>query len=64
MSAAATPTVAHRHNQSPRVQVLRPGPEAGTKRSNWMYGDNYQSYGLFETASAIDGAPNEISMLF
>ena len=43
---------------------LRPGPEAGASRSNWMYGDNYQGYGLFETASRIDGAPNEISMLF
>lgn len=43
---------------------LRPGPEAGASRSNWMYGDNYQSYGLFETASEIEGAPNEISMLF
>ena len=29
-----------------------------------MYGDNYQSYGLFETASDVEGAPNEISMLF
>ena len=28
-----------------------------------MYGDNYQGYGLFETASTIAGAPNEISML-
>ena len=43
---------------------MRPGPEAGASRSNWMYGDNYQSYGLYETASQIDGAPNEISMLF
>lgn len=43
---------------------LRPGPEADASRSNWMYGDNYQGYGLFETASRIDGAPNEISMLF
>jgi hypothetical protein len=43
---------------------LRPGPQASASGSNWMYGDNYQSYGLFETASAIEGAPNEISMLF
>jgi hypothetical protein len=43
---------------------LRPGPQAGDSSSNWMYGDNYQSYGLFETASNIEGAANEISMLF
>lgn len=43
---------------------LRPGPEASALQSNWMYGDNYQSYGLFETKSSVVGAPNEISMLF
>ena len=43
---------------------LRPGPQAGDLTSRWMYGDNYQSYGLFETKSAIEGAPNEISFLF
>ena len=43
---------------------LRPGPQAGDAESRWMYGDNYQSYGLFETASSIQGAPNEVSMLF
>lgn len=43
---------------------LRPGPQAGASQSNWMYGDNYQGYGLFETASDIEGAANEISMLF
>ena len=43
---------------------LRPGPEADRSRSNWMYGDNYQGYGLFETTSSIHGAANEISMLF
>jgi hypothetical protein len=42
---------------------LRPGPQAGVNRSNWMYGDNYQGYGLYETASDIEGAPNELSML-
>lgn len=42
---------------------LRPGLQARGQRSNWMYGDNYQSYGLFETASADAGAPREISML-
>ena len=42
---------------------LRPGVESGAAHNKWMYGDNYQSYGLFEVASKIDGAPNEISML-
>ncbi len=40
---------------------LRPGPEA---EGRWIYGDNYQSYGLFETKSDVPGLPNEISMLF
>lgn len=43
---------------------LRPGTQAGPTRSNWMYGDNYQGYGLYETKSDVEGAPNEISMLF
>ena len=43
---------------------LRPGPQSSAAGSNWMYGDNYQGYGLFETASERVGAPNEISMLF
>lgn len=43
---------------------LRPGPQAAASRSNWMYGDNYQGYGLFETASDVAGAAQEISMLF
>ncbi|MBC8288776.1 MAG: hypothetical protein H8E37_00510, partial [Planctomycetes bacterium] len=43
---------------------LRPGPQSGDLNSRWTYGDNYQSYGLFETKSSIEGAPNEISMLF
>jgi len=38
---------------------LRPGPEA---EQRWIYGDNYSSYGLIETKSAIPGLPNEISM--
>lgn len=42
----------------------RPGPESGAAHSNWMYGDNYQSYGLFETASEFAGSPNIISMFF
>lgn len=38
---------------------LRPGPEA---EGRWIYGDNYQSYGLYETKSS--GTAKEISMLF
>ncbi len=43
---------------------LRPGPEADAAGSRWMYGDNYQNYGLFETHSEVGGRPNELSMLF
>lgn len=43
---------------------MRPGPQASALASRWMYGDNYQNYGLFETPSAVEGAPNDISMLF
>lgn len=40
---------------------LRPGPEA---EGRWIYGDNYQSYGLFETKADQPGSPNEISLHF
>jgi hypothetical protein len=40
---------------------LRPGPQA---EGRWIYGDNYQTYGLWETASAQPGSPNDISMIF
>ena len=40
---------------------LRPGPQA---EGRWVYGDNYQSYGLWETKSATPGGPNEISLHF
>lgn len=40
---------------------LRPGPEA---EGRWLYGDNYQSYGLWETPAQTTGAPNEISLHF
>jgi len=40
---------------------LRPGPEG---EHRWIYGDNYQSYGLFETPSDTPGLPNEISLHF
>jgi hypothetical protein len=38
---------------------LRPGPQG---EGRWIYGDNYQGYGLFETKAATPGVPNEISM--
>lgn len=37
---------------------IRPGLRT---RENWLYGDNYQSLGLIETRSAIEGAPDELS---
>jgi hypothetical protein len=40
---------------------LRPGPQSA---GHWIYGDNYQSYGLWETKSATLGGPHEISMHF
>jgi hypothetical protein len=40
---------------------LRPGPQA---EGRWIYGDNYQSYGLWETKADSPGMPNEISMHF
>jgi hypothetical protein len=43
---------------------LRPGSQASPTDSRWMYGDNYQNYGLFETPSAVQNDLNELSMLF
>lgn len=40
---------------------LRPGPQA---EGRWIYGDNYQSYGLLETRTDREGMPNEISLQF
>ncbi|MGQ9731357.1 MAG: hypothetical protein ACUVX8_08785, partial [Candidatus Zipacnadales bacterium] len=37
---------------------IRPGLRL---RDNWFYGDNYQNWGLVETASAIEDAPPELS---
>jgi hypothetical protein len=37
-----------------RPGIQRPG--------SWAYGDNYQNWGLVETKSQFDGAPNELSM--
>ena len=38
---------------------LRPGPQL---QGNWAYGDNYQCWGLIETASDLCGAPAELSL--
>ncbi|HOD52192.1 MAG TPA: hypothetical protein PLJ71_20370 [Candidatus Hydrogenedentes bacterium] len=38
---------------------LRPGLRT---RHNWVYGDNYQNWGIVETASPMPGAPREISI--
>ena len=38
---------------------LRPGLRP---KDNWVYGDNYQAWGLVETKSAIDGTPNDLSI--
>lgn len=37
---------------------IRPGPQY---ERNWTYGDNYQCWGLLETASDMAGAPPELS---
>ena len=38
---------------------IRPGLRL---KYNWFYGDNYQNWGLVETASMIEGAPRELSI--
>jgi len=38
---------------------LRPGPR---QKESWVYGDNYFFWGMVETKSALEDAPNEISM--
>ena len=38
---------------------LRPGPQ---ELGHWIYGDQYQNWGLVETKSDLAGAPNELSM--
>ncbi|MEZ6044866.1 MAG: hypothetical protein R3C11_04660 [Planctomycetaceae bacterium] len=40
---------------------LRPGPQ---HQGRWIYGDNYQTYGLWETESTDEGGGPEISMHF
>ena len=38
---------------------IRPGP---VEEGRWVYGGNYQNWGLIETKSAIESSPNEISV--
>jgi len=38
---------------------IRPGP---LEEGRWVYGGNYQNWGLVETAAAVSGSPNEISV--
>jgi len=38
---------------------IRPGPEP---MGRWVYGDNYQNWGILQTASDIPGAPDELSV--
>jgi len=38
---------------------LRPGPR---EKGSWVYGDNYIHWGMVETKSTLEDAPNEISM--
>ncbi|MAT15287.1 MAG: hypothetical protein CMJ46_08465 [Planctomyces sp.] len=40
---------------------LRPGPQ---QEGRWIYGDNYQTYGLWETESALPGGGRELSTQF
>ncbi len=40
------------------VAFIRPG----LGKRNWVYGDNYQNWGLVLTKSDIEGAPDEISL--
>jgi len=38
---------------------IRPGPRL---RGSWVYGDNYVFWGMIETMSSLEDAPNEISL--
>lgn len=38
---------------------IRPGPR---QRESWVYGDNYVAWGIVETKSHLEDAPNEISL--
>ena len=39
---------------------IRPGPR---QRESWVYGDNFVFWGMYETPSAIEDAPAELSLL-
>lgn len=39
---------------------IRPGPR---QRESWVYGDNFICWGMFETPSATEDAPAELSLL-
>jgi hypothetical protein len=39
---------------------IRPGPR---QRESWVYGDNFIFWGMFETPSTIEDAPDELSLL-
>ena len=45
----------HRWNEA----FLRPG---AWRQGSWVYGDNLIFWGMVETASALEGAPNELSL--
>ena len=38
---------------------IRPGP---VEKGSWLYGSNYQNWGIVETESHIPGTPNELSV--
>ena len=38
---------------------IRPGPR---QRGSWVYGDNFIFWGMLETVSSVEDAPNEISL--
>ncbi len=42
-----------------REAFLRPGLRM---KDNWVYGDNYQNWGLVETKSMFDDSPNDLSI--
>ena len=39
---------------------IRPGPR---QRDSWVYGDNFIFWGMFETPSTVEDAPDELSLL-
>lgn len=45
----------HKWNEA----FIRPGPE---RKGSWTYGDAYTAWQMVETKSALEGAPNELSL--